>query len=244
MQCLQYYLALHNLIIITGLFKQGRIKKKKMNMKKLLLLSAFAIFGFTQVSNAQTEKGTLMLGSDLGSGLVSSTNSGLFGFNFGLNEGAGFNLGLSPKMGYFVKDNFMLGAVVNFGFTKSPEYNGFSTRTTTYGIQGLSRYYVSQGERGIDNFLKHGKFFMEANAGVAGVNVKDGPTTNGFAFGVGPGYSYFVTNNVALETSLKYNGLVGGGNTTYQHALGLNFGVQVFLPSSEAKRRVNNPDKL
>ncbi len=213
-------------------------------MKKVILLSALLILGFTGISNAQTEKGNLMLGTDLGSGLTSNTSSSLFGFNFGLNEGAGFNLGLSPKVGYFLKDDFMLGAVVNFGFTKSPEYNGFSTRTTTYGIQALSRYYLSPGEKGIDNFLKHGRFFAEGNAGIAGVNVKDGPTTNGFTFGVGPGYSYFLTKNVALETSLKYNGLVGGGNTTYQHSLGLNFGVQVFLPSSDVKRRLDNPDQM
>lgn len=176
-------------------------------MKKVILLSALLILGFTGISNAQTEKGNLMLGTDLGSGLTSNTSSSLFEFNFGLNEGVGFNLGLSPKVGYFLKDDFMLGAVVNFGFTKSPEYNGFSTRTTTYGIQALSRYYLSPGEKGIDN-LKHGRFFAEGNAGIAGVNVKDGPTTNGFTFGVGPGYSYFLTKNVVLETSLKYNGLV------------------------------------
>lgn len=185
-----------------------------------------------------------MLGADLGSGLVGNTSSGLFGVNFGLNEDAGFNVGLSPKMGYFVSDNFMLGAVVNFGFTKSPKISGISARTTNYGVQALSRYYLSPGEKGIDNLLKQGRFFMEANAGVAGVNVKNGKTTNGFAFGVGPGYSYFVTNSVALETSLKYNGLVGGGNTTYQHALGLNFGIQVFLPSSTARKMADNPDRL
>lgn len=213
-------------------------------MKKLLLLCALVTLGFTGVSNAQLQEGNLMLGSDLGSGLINSGSRGLFGLNFGLNEGAGFDIGLSPKVGYFVRDNFMVGGVVNFGFSKSPEYNGFSTRTTTYGIQALSRYYLSPGEEGIDNLLKHGRFFAEANAGVAGVNIKDGNTTNGFIFGVGPGYSYFVSNNVALETTLKYNGLVGGGNTTYQHSIGLNFGVQVFLPSSTVKDRVNNPDKI
>lgn len=213
-------------------------------MKKLILLSSLLFIGFTGITNAQIQKGNLMLGSDIGSGLVNNASSGLFGLNFGLNEGAGYNVGISPKVGYFIEDNFLLGAVVNLGFTKSAKNRGTSTQSTLYGIQALSRYYVSPGEEGIDNFLKHGRFFMEANAGIAGVNVKDGPTTNGFAFGVGPGYSYFVTPNVALETTLKYNGLVGGGNTTYQHAIGLNFGVQVFLPKSEAKNRVNNPDKL
>lgn len=202
-------------------------------MKKLLFFSTVLFLGFTGISNAQIQEGNLMLGSDIGSGIVNTGSNGLFGFNFGLNDGAGFNVGISPKIGYFVRDNFLLGGVVNLGFTKSPENNGVSTKTTTYGVQALSRYYLSPGERGVDNLLKHGRFFIEANAGIAGVNIKDGPTTNGFAFGVGPGYSYFLTESVALEASAKYNGLVGGGNTTYQHSLGLNFGVQIFLPASK-----------
>lgn len=212
-------------------------------MKKIILLGTLLFIGFTSMTNAQIKEGNFMLGSDIGSGLVSNGSRGLFGFNFGLNEGAGYNVGISPKAGYFIKDNLMVGAVVNLGFAKSAESRGISSQTTTYGVQALSRYYLSPGEEGVDNYLNKGRFFIEANAGVAGVNVKHGPTTNGFAFGVGPGYSYFVSNTVALETSLKYNGLVGGGNTTYQNAIGLNFGVQVFLPSSDVKQRINNPDR-
>ena len=107
-------------------------------------------------------------------------------------------------------------------------------------MQALSRYYLSPGEAGVDNLLNSGRFFVEGNAGVAGVNIKDGPTTNGFAFGVGPGYSYFITPNIALETSLKYNGLVGGGNTTYQNGIGLNLGIQIFLPTTEIEDRIND----
>ncbi|WP_031427318.1 hypothetical protein [Flavimarina sp. Hel_I_48] len=207
-------------------------------MKKILIAFAL-IFGAYGVSHAQLEQGTWMLGSDIGSGITSTGSNGLFGFNFGLNDGAGYNIGLSPKVGYFVNDNFLLGAVANLGFQKSAENNGIATKTTVYGFQALSRYYLSPGEAGIDNMLNSGRFFLEGNAGIAGVNVEDGPTTNGFAFGFGPGYSYFITPNVALETSLKYNGLVGGGNTTYQNSLGLNFGIQIFLPTTEIDDRLN-----
>ncbi|WBL23018.1 MULTISPECIES: hypothetical protein [unclassified Zunongwangia] len=210
-------------------------------MKKLIILSAIALLGSIGISNAQIQEGNFMVGSDFGSGLINTGNSSILGLNFGLNDGAGYNLGLSPKLGYFVKDNFMLGAVANIGFSKSAESEG-STETTVYGFQALSRYYLSPGEKGIDNLLSHGRFFVEANAGIAGVNVAGGNTTNGFAFGVGPGYSYFLTDNVALETNLKYNGLVGGGNTTYQNSLGLNFGIQVFIPSSRAKELRDNPE--
>jgi len=204
-------------------------------MKRVLLLCVLSFLGFSSLSYGQIQEGNVMLGSDIGSGLVNTGSSSLVGLNFGLNKGAGYNLGISPKVGYFIKDNFLIGGVVNLGFTRSAEIDGEAAETFQYGIQALTRYYLSPGERGIDNFLKHGRFFAEANAGIAGVNVNEGATTNGFAFGVGPGYSYFVTESIALETTLKYNGLVGGGNTTYQHSLGLNFGIQIFLPASKPK---------
>ncbi|HET7360528.1 MAG TPA: hypothetical protein VFI78_01200 [Salinimicrobium sp.] len=206
-------------------------------MKKILFLTSFFIFGVTGISNAQFQEGSLMLGTDLGSGLVTSNSGGLFSLNFGLNEGAGYNVGISPKIGYFISDDFLIGGIVNLGFTKSAENSGVSTKTTVYGIQGLARYYMRPNEVDLEE-VDSGWFFVEANAGIAGVNVTDGPTTNGFAFGFGPGYSYFLNSNIALEVTAKYNGLVGGGNTTYQHALGLNVGIQVFLPSAEAEEAV------
>lgn len=208
--------------------------KNRTIFRRLLLTFTLIVWAFG-ISNAQTSEGTYMLGSDLGSGLVATSSSGLFGFNFGLHEGAGFNLGLSPKAGYFIRDNFLIGAVINLGFIKSPENNGESTNTTIYGVQALSRYYLNLRESEADNFLKRGTFFLENNIGISGVNVSDGPTTNGFSFGFGPGFAYFVSQNVALETSLKYNGLTGGGNTSYQHSIGLNLGVQVFLSLRKAE---------
>ena len=208
------------------------------NITNKILLAIVVLFGTIGIANAQLSKGDVMLGTDLGSGLISVPTNGLFGFNFGLNDGAGYNLGLSPKIGYFIADNFMIGAVVNLGFAKSPETNGQAVESTIYGVQALSRYYLFPGEVGVDELLKKGRFFVEANGGISGINVKDGPTTNGFALGFGPGYSYFVTDNVALETSIKYNGLAGGGNTTYQHSLGLNLGIQLFLPSSQVRNRI------
>lgn len=219
-------------------FKVAR-KSSSSNLKSSMLLTLAMVLGIVGLSNAQLSKGDYMIGTDLGSGITSTASNGLFGFNFGLNDGAGLNVGLAPKVGYFVSDNFMLGAVVNLGYTKGPKDLGAS-ESALYGIQALSRYYLSPGEEGVDNLLKNGRFFLEANAGFAGVNVKDGPTTNGFAFGFGPGYSYFITDNVALETSVKYNGLVGGGNTTYQHSLGLNLGLQIHLPTSQVKRAAND----
>ncbi|MGB7394693.1 MAG: hypothetical protein WA913_09895 [Pricia sp.] len=186
------------------------------------------------------EKGDLMLGSDLGSGLVSTGSDGLFGINIGLNDGAGFNVGLSPKLGYFLNDSFLIGAAVNLGFSKSPATSGDDAiETTAYGLQGLTRYYIAPADLEADALPSRSRFFLENNLGVAGVIVNDGPTTVGFAFGFGPGLAYFVTENVALEASVKYNGLLGDDTIDYQNSLGFNIGVQVFLSRSNAEDMID-----
>ena len=145
-------------------------KSSSTNFKNAMLLTIAMVFGVVGLSNAQLSKGDYMIGTDLGSGITSTASNGLFGFNFGLNDGAGFNVGLAPKVGYFVSDNFLVGAVVNLGYTKAAKDVGAS-ESTLYGIQALSRYYFSPGEEGIDTLLKNGRFFLEGNAGFAGVNV-------------------------------------------------------------------------
>ncbi|ANI90660.1 hypothetical protein A9P82_06870 [Arachidicoccus ginsenosidimutans] len=214
-------------------------------MKKLLFLAVAGVLGSFGIANAQIQKGNLMLGADLGNSVAGSAgiNTGLFGANFNLNKNAGWGIGINPKVGYFVKDNLLVGGIVTLGYNKAKGVD--ADHTTTYGIQALGRYYLSPGEHGIDNYLKHGRFFVEANAGFAGTNTSgSGGTTNGFAFGFGPGYSYFITPNVALEGLVKYNGLAGGGSAGYQNSLGINFGIQVFLPSSKVKSMIKDPSQL
>lgn len=215
------------------------MNNKMKTMKRILLLATIMIFTFTGVSHAQLEDGNLMIGADLGSGLTSPTSNGLFGFNLGLNEDSGYNIGISPKVGYFLNDDFVLGAIVNLGYDNAAGDDDATANTFVYGLQGFSRYYLSRADAELDDVVPAGMFFMEMNAGIAGVNVQDGPTTNGFAFGFGPGYSLFLNDSVALETGVKYNGLVGAGNTDYQHSLGVTLGVQVFLDRDQAEETVD-----
>ncbi|GHA26525.1 hypothetical protein GCM10007103_04870 [Salinimicrobium marinum] len=200
------------------------------------------MLGVIGTSNAQIEEGNIMLGTDIGSGITNTNGSGLLGLEFGLNDGAGWNVGISPKVGYFLTDNFLLGAVVNLGYFKSAEVEGISSEEFIYGVQALSRFYVSPGDVDLEGDVPAGQFFLETQAGIAGSNVVNGETTNGFAFGFGPGYSLFLNESVALEASVKYNGLVGAGSTDYQNSLGLNLGIQIFIPTSDAENTIENFD--
>jgi len=193
-------------------------------MKKFtfLFLLAFSAIGFT--ANAQIQRGNVLVGGDIA------------GLNFGLNSPNVFNVNISPKAAWFVEDNVALGAAVNLGLQTA---KGHGT-TTTYGVDALGRYYTGNDV----SVLKHGRFFGEGTVGVGGVNISDGGgNTNGLDFSFGPGFAYFITPNIGLETLLKYNGVVGFGSQTYQNNLGLTFGFQIYLPGKSTANKVKNDMK-
>ncbi|SIQ17518.1 hypothetical protein SAMN05880574_10722 [Chryseobacterium sp. RU37D] len=195
-------------------------------MKKLILTGIFAVAGLATTMNAQIQKGNWMVGSSL----VASS--------FGLNTGGGYQINLQPKGAYFIKDNVAVGGYVNLGIGKSS--NDSNTRFD-YGVGALGRYYLSPGEQGVDSLLKHGRWFFEGNLGVGGYSIsKGGNSTTGLDFGVGPGYSYFITPNIGLEGLVKYAGVTGFGNTGLTSNITFNLGFSIYLPTSKAKQVVND----
>lgn len=197
-------------------------------MKKLLTQVSFAcavLAGATAHAQNQTQKGNLMVGSD-----ISNIN-----LNF-QKENTAFGLGLSPKLGYFVKDNIALGGYVNIDFNTSKGATDLG-----YGIGVFGRYYVKSKQLEI---VRNSRFFLEANAGVAGrnISVKDGgkTNTNGVDFGFGPGWTYFVTPDVGLEALVKYDVVAGFGNATSSRSLDFKIGFQIYLPGKKIKKQLES----
>lgn len=187
-------------------------------MKKILLFS-FVVIAFSTIpytSKAQLQKGNIMIGGDLAS------------LNFTLGGGGYFQASINPKLAFFVHDNFALGGMINFGLSTS---TGAGTNTT-YGVSALGRYYINHSDI---NILHKGRFFLEGNAGIQGVRLANKSNTTGFGLGIGPGYTYFVTQSVGLETLLKYNGIIGFGSQPYNSNLNLNIGFQIYLPGRKVK---------
>jgi len=180
---------------------------------------------------AQTQKGNVMVGANMANILGTfSSDANSFQFN------------LTPKAGWFIKDNLALGAEVNLGI-KTTKYDNTDTKVTdlTYGIGAFGRYYIT--DESIE-FSKRARFFLEASAGFNGTNSKtkvaDGSSSsinnNGLGLGFGPGLAFFITPNVALEALLKYDITVGFGSSTTVHKLGLNLGFQIYLPGKNARQ--------
>ena len=190
-------------------------------MKKLLITGAVALMAIT--ANAQLQKGNYMVGGEFAAA------------NFGLNQGAGYNFQITPQAAFFVQDNWAVGPYVKLGFSGAKG----SPTTFGYGVGALSRYYFSPGEQGIDSLLKHGRFFVEGNAGIGGTTISDGgASANGLDLGIGPGYTYFITQNIGLDASVKLNGNLGFGNRGTTSAIDFRLGLNIFLPSRKAMSNI------
>jgi hypothetical protein len=190
-------------------------------MKKILIAMLIACVIIPATSNAQLQKGNILVGGDIAN------------LNFTLGGGGFFQGTLDPKLAWFIRDNLALGGMLNFGIATG---SGAGT-STSYGVGALGRYYFSNPDL---QLLKHGRFFAEGNVGVQGVSLSGGSNTTGLGVGVGPGYAYFITPNVGLETLLKYNGIVGFGSQAYNSNLNLNVGFQIYLPGNKVKNIVND----
>jgi len=184
-------------------------------MKKCFFVLAFATMAVAV--KAQIQKGYVLMGGDIAS------------FDLGLNSGNSFVVRIDPKAAWFIQNNVAVGGFLDLGLATA---KGAGT-TVNYGIGGLARYYFSPAEV---NVLRQTRFFIEANAGLEGVNPANGDNTNGLGLGFGPGLAYFITNNVGLETLLKYNGIIGFGSSATSSRLQLGIGFQIYLP----KRTVRN----
>jgi hypothetical protein len=93
-------------------------------MKKIIL-SLVAVVAFTLTSDAQTRKGTVLLGA--GSSLT---------------DNGWMDLQITPKVGYFVQDGVAVGAMINFDNTTIDKGDS-ETKNATSNIGVFARYYVS-----------------------------------------------------------------------------------------------------
>ncbi len=93
-------------------------------MKKIIL-SLAAVLAFTLTTDAQTRKGTVLLGA---------------GSQF--SEQNINTLAITPKVGYFVQDGIAIGALVNFQ-TDNVDKSDYELNDQTAEIGVFGRYYVS-----------------------------------------------------------------------------------------------------
>ncbi len=189
---------------------------------KRFLLTVFAASAIALSANAQIQKGNVLVGANIAN------------INFAIDKPNAFSLTLNPKAAWFIQDGLALGGDVQLGIEAPGK--GLGT-TINYGIGALARYY---GSKGANELVNHSRFFAEATVGINGRNLSGGGSTNGLGLSFGPGFAYFITPNIGLETLLKYNGVVGFGSSAYAHNLNLGVGLQIYLPGRATAKKVAN----
>jgi hypothetical protein len=185
------------------------------------LLSSFII-----VASAQTQKGAINLNGQFG------TNRGGNGQVSQNSLVKTFSLQLNPNVGYFIKNNWELGAGVAFGTTQSRYKQVIQNSPEKFssndiGLRIYSKYYFGSGvvkpyitASGGYNWFKNETTYLNANT--------IGFTSRFWTANGGVGLAWFASPRVGLFSQLTYDKNWNGG-TYSSNTLNLNFGVQINL---------------
>lgn len=169
-------------------------------MKKIFL----ALILIASVSNSfsQTSKKTWLIG---GSASYSSTKEG---------DLTNTVLDISPRIGYFVANNFAVG--VNVGINKTHD-EGNNISNVSFGPY-VRYYFLPIG----DNV----KFFGNANIFIGNEDEGLGNSKlSGWGLAAGP--AIFLNKSVALETFISYTSTKAGIEQVKDNTLSFNVGVQI-----------------
>jgi len=162
-------------------------------MKKLLL-SLVAVASLAYGANAQTEKGKIILGGNVGFNSTKIETAAKSDFSFSV----------VPSIGYFVSDNLAIGTGVGYNYDKQVSANILNQ---AFVVAPFGRYYVGLS----DQF----KFFGQLSVPMAFGNnkiVNDNgdtgakvATTTSIGVNIAPGFAFFPTKRIGIEVSV--NGL-------------------------------------
>ena len=166
-------------------------------MKKLLfitfILTAFSI-------NAQTEKGSIFVGANLGNAMVQGS-----GIQFASVDGES-QTSIAVDGGYFVIDDLALLVGLGYFTDSASDSNSFS-----YRLGG--KYYLGGN--------------IPLTLDYTGSSIKDAAEDPSW-LGIGAGYAFFLGENVALEPGLRYN-LTMNEDFTEENVFQLNVGFSIFF---------------
>ena len=177
-------------------------------MKKLLL-SLVAVSAFAFSSQAQTEKGKIMVGGNVAFDTKKSDAAG---------AKSNTNFQIVPSVGYFVADNFAVGTGVGYSYSKTSGIAGpnntviSGNKNSSFVVSPFGRYYA--------NLSESFKFFGQLSVPMAfgkdkavdadgNVGAKTASTTE-IGVALSPGFAFYPTKKIGIEfalNGLNYNNL-------------------------------------
>jgi len=232
-------------------------------MKKLKITLSLAFFLLAiSFSNAQVEKGSLLLGakSNFGAFFGNSTNEYTVDGTTTSKDGPKTtNFNFTPSVGYFFIDGFAGGLFFSANIANSKEDQELETggsetlkdNSSTIQVGPFIRYYIDMDKV---------KPFVEAHVGFGSQNYKydyldydysdplnpvivikqEDMKNSLFGWGVGVGAAFFITNSVAVDVMLGYDSFSiknedDDKNITKNKggSFGLDVGFSIVIPTSK-----------
>lgn len=206
------------------------------NKTFLIALVASLSLIFASSMNAQTDRGSFMIGGEIGlsssSSSITTNGNGNVGDQLTTNNATQFNI--APSIGYFFANNFAIGVGVDYTLNTSKD------RLDSDLLFGpFVRYYIPFGE---DKAL-----FFEADFGYGNtadqLETDQGTRqalTNVFAGGIGPGFTIFSSDAIGIEALAKYRFASGNNRITtptnetftsnsITHSFDFSVGLQIYF---------------
>ena len=171
-------------------------------MKKIVFGALLIALSF--VTQAQTQKGTWLLGGGAG---YSSTSTG------DVKEST---VALSPNLGYFLADNLSVGASAIISSVKPDGGDA----TTTLAIGPAVRYYFAP-------LGSHAKLFANGSFGVGSVTEGSADPVNVTAWSLSAGPAIFLNKSIALELAVGYSSAKVKDAVDATNTLGVSVGFQI-----------------
>ncbi|WP_338410327.1 outer membrane beta-barrel protein [uncultured Flavobacterium sp.] len=176
-------------------------------MKTKIILFALLVFSLT---NAQTEKGTKLIGGDFSIGFNKNKSTNTIDNLNTTNKSYGVNL--SPKFGYFIKNNLAIGTSIYFANSKNENEDFNNENNSFIKVKTIS---TSVGANFFVNYYKPiiGKLSIILNNNIGFYNSKstyinsqntdeNSIKSNNFSINVNPGLIYFINNKFSLSYKL------------------------------------------
>ena len=181
-------------------------------MKKILLTISSCIL-VAGVSNAQTEKKIIQKGTKFLSGGItfnysdnseSETFPTFFGNDGNSNERKLTMFNIAPGFGYTITNNLVLGLGTSYTYRESKTNNNdseMSSISNTYGIGIFARGY-----KGLTDKLL---LFLNGNISYSNTHFNGSDfDSNSYSIIIRPGLAYFISQKLALETSVGQIGYI------------------------------------
>lgn len=181
-------------------------------MKKNIAL-LILVLSFIKV-NAQTEKGKWFIAAGIPLRFTQQTYDIKSDFFDQDNQQKNIQLGIAPNVGYFIKDDFLIGLAIPTTYRKSEFKQGPTTgqgTTESWSIlfDPYIQYYFLKSEK-LQPYIK-GEFAI-GSLWTKEIRFNIVETTSSvLGYGAGVGAAYWLNQNIGLHTELIY-----GSNTIKQ----------------------------